>query len=160
MPDDGQIIHAGGNFGKDKLFSGMLKDGYDLRLQVTGSSMSPFIKTGSYVTLSRDPVSKLKIGDVVFCGCDDGSFKLHRLIQIKNKRLITKGDALSSNDAPFKKTDYQGRVIRVEYQCSQTVRSRNLELRSARMTNYLIAVYYRLKLFLICKYISLKSETA
>ena len=145
---------------KITFFLSMLEDGYDLRLRVTGTSMSPFLETGSYVTLSRIPISELKIGDIIFCRSDDGSFILHRLIAIKNEMLITKGDALGSPDKPFEKKDYQGKVIRIEQHRSHTIISRNMELRSIQTANYLIAVYFRFKLHLIRKYIRFKSKPA
>ena len=138
----------------------MLADGYHLRLRVTGNSMSPFLKTGSYVTLSRVPLSELQVGDIIFCRCDDGSFKLHRLIMIQNKILITKGDALDFPDKPFEKKDYQGKVIRIERRRPHAVISRNMELRSIRTANYLIATCSRLKLHLIRKFFALKSKLA
>ncbi|MDO9263997.1 MAG: hypothetical protein Q7U02_08515 [Desulfosalsimonadaceae bacterium] len=122
--------------------------------------MSPFLKTGSYVTLSRIPLSELKIGDIIFCRCDDGSFKLHRLIVIQDKMLITKGDALGFPDKPFEKKDYQGKVIRIERHRPHAVISRNMELRSIQTANYLIAIYSRLKLHLIRKYFGFKSKLA
>ena len=138
----------------------MLEDGYDLRLRVTGTSMSPFLETGSYVTLSRLPLSELKIGDIILCRCDDGSFKLHRLIVIKNEMLITKGDALGSPDKPFEKTDYQAKVIRIEQHRSHAIISHNMALRAFQTANYLIAVCFRLKLNLICRHIRFKSKPA
>jgi signal peptidase I len=141
-------------------FSRMLADGFNLRLRVTGTSMSPFLETGSYVTLSKVPVSELKIGDILFCRCDDGSFKLHRLIVIKNEMLITKGDALGLPDKPFKKDDYQGKAIRIEYRRSHTIISRNMELRSVQTVNYLIAIFFRLKLHMIRQYFGFMSKIA
>lgn len=138
----------------------MLDDGYDLRLRVTGTSMFPFLKTGSYVTISRVPLSELKIGDIIFCRCDDGSFKLHRLIVIQNKMLITKGDALGFPDKPFEKKDYQGKVIRIERHRPHAVINRDMELRSIQTANYLFATYSRLKLHLIRKYFGFKSKLA
>jgi hypothetical protein len=80
-PDQDLVIHTEWLAWKGKLFANMLEAGYDLRLQVTGRSMTPFLETGSFVTLSKIPLSKLRIGDILFCRCDDGSCKLHRLIQ-------------------------------------------------------------------------------
>mgnify|MGYP000518894905 CR=1 FL=1 len=141
-------------------FSELLEDGYDIRLKVTGRSMSPFLKTGSFVTLSKIPLSELRIGDIVFCRCNDGSFKLHRLIQRDGDMLITKGDALVSSDVPFKKTDYKGKVVRIEHQRSNGVIYRNMNNQSARVVNYIIARYSQLKLCFICIYVRLKSKPA
>ena len=72
---------------KLNFFPSLLEDGYHVRVQVTGKSMMPFIKSGSFVTLYRTPVSKLCIGDIILCQCDDGSLKLHRLIRKKGDML-------------------------------------------------------------------------
>ena len=141
-------------------FSELVEDGYDLRFKITGTSMSPCLGIGSFVTLSRVPVSKLRIGDIVFCQCNDGSFKLHRLIQIDNDSLITKGDALGTFDAPFKKTDYKAKVVRIEHHCAHGVMHRNLENQSARIVNYLIARYHHLKIYFFRMYIRLKPKPA
>jgi hypothetical protein len=135
------------------LFSSMLQDGYKLRLQVTGTSMLPFLKTGSYVTLFRAPLPELKIGDIIYCCGDDEECKLHRLISTKNDRLITKGDALGFPDQPFQKKHYLGKVILIEQEHANATVSRNMELRSAQRANYLIAVFHRVKLHLIFSFI-------
>ncbi|MCX5899679.1 MAG: hypothetical protein NTX06_02895 [Proteobacteria bacterium] len=145
---------------KMAFFSTMLDDGYHIRLRVTGASMSPFLETGSYVTLSRIPLSELKIGDIIFCSCDDGSFKLHRLISIKKEMLITKGDALWLPDKPVKKKEYHAKVVSIEQNRPHATISRNMELRSIQTANYLIAVCFRFKLHLIRKYIRFKSKPA
>ncbi|MDA3894653.1 MAG: S24/S26 family peptidase [Desulfobacteraceae bacterium] len=141
-------------------FSELLEEGYELRLKVTGRSMSPFLKTGSVVTLSQVPVSTLRIGDIIFCRCEDGSYKLHRLIQIDKDMLITKGDALRAFDPPFDKSDYQGKVICIEQNHPDGAYQRNMESQPVRVVNYLIARYSQLKLCFICIYVRLKSKPA
>jgi signal peptidase I len=140
-------------------FSGLLEDGYDLRLKVTGRSMTPFLETGSYVTIARVPVAALKIGDIVFCRCEDESFKLHRLIQMTGKMLVTKGDALRACDPPFDKSDYKGKVIHIEEQRSDGILYRNMESPAARVLNYLIAQYYQLRKYFIGMCIRIKSKS-
>lgn len=139
---------------KMTLFAAMLKDGYQIRLQVTGSSMSPFLNEGSYVTLTRTPLPGLKIGDIIFCNTDDGEFKLHRLLAHKRDRLIIKGDSLICPDAPIKETAYHGKVIRIEQRRAKAVHVRNMELRSARVINFLIAIAHRMNLHLLGKLFS------
>ena len=140
-----------------KFFSEFLEDGYDLRLRVTGTSMSPFLETGSYVILSKVPASELRIGDIIFCRCKDGSFKLHRLIRVTGKKLLTKGDALRAFDPPFDKSDYQGKVICIEQNQPDGTYHRNMESQSVRMLNYLTARYHQLKIYFIRMSIRLKS---
>ena len=120
--------------------------------------MSPFIKTGDIVTLSKIPSDKIKIGDIIFCRSDEGRFKLHRLIAIEKSRLITKGDALDAPDKPVHKTDCLGRVIRIERHRPQTVRTCNMETPLSQVINYILAVYYRYKSLLICTFINVKSH--
>jgi len=141
------------------LFSELLEDGYDLRLKVTGRSMSSFLETGSFVTLSKVPVSTLRIGDIVFCQCDDGSFKLHRLIQMTDKKLVTKGDALRACDPPFDKSDYKGKVIHIEQYGADVTLQRNMESQPARTVNYLIARYYLLRKYFIGMCIRIKPKS-
>lgn len=148
------------NIEKMAFFSDMLEDGYDLRLRVTGTSMAPFLETGSYVTISKSPICDLKIGDIIFCRCGDGSYKLHRLIAMENEMLITQGDALYLPDQPFEKKDYQGKVIRIEYYRPHAIKSRNMESPYVQATNYLVAVFFRLKFHRVCKYIGLKFKFA
>jgi len=142
---------------KMTLFSSMLKEGYHLRMRVTGTSMSPFLKTGAIVTLSKIPVDQLKIGDIIFCQRDERTLKLHRLIAIKKNMLITKGDALDSSDHPVDETGYLGKVTCIEDHCSYTVWPRNMETPLSHVINYSLAIYFRYRSFLICTAINLKS---
>ena len=141
-----------------KLFSELLEDGYDLRLQVTGASMSPFLETGSYVTIAPVPVTKLRAGDIIFYCCDDESFKLHRLIQVSGKKLLTKGDALCSFDPLVDKSGYKGKVVRIEHFQSGGVTFQNMDICSARLINFLIAKYQLVRSYLII-YIRLRSKS-
>jgi signal peptidase I len=142
---------------KMDFFSSLLRDGYDLRLRVTGKSMNPFLKTGSYVTLSKVPVEKLRLGDIIFFRCADDTFKLHRLIGIGEKHLVAKGDALNLPDSEIDRNHYLGKVIRVEPSGSQGPGSLDMDLPGVRIFNYLIAGYFWLKLCLVRIYIGFKT---
>jgi signal peptidase I len=142
---------------KMNFFSGLLRDGYALRLRVTGNSMKPFLKTGSYVTLSRIPADELRPGDIIFFRSVDKTFKLHRLIGIGKKHLIAKGDALKSPDSQVDRNHYLGKVIRIETSGTEGTGSLDMDLPGARISNCLIAVYFRLKLCLIRIYTGFKT---
>lgn len=65
--------------------------------KVTGSSMTPFFiheKTSVTVRKADLPFKKY---DVILFKYKD-SFKLHRIIEIKDKRLVARGDALFSKE--------------------------------------------------------------
>ena len=142
------ILHNQSPF-KSNFFANLLRDGYHLRVQVTGKSMMPFIKSGSFVTLSRTPVANLCIGDIVLCQCNDGSLMLHRLIRKKGDMLLTKGDALFALDAPFHLSAYKGRAIRVELTDPHVICSQDMDKLFMRFHNFLIAKYFYFKLALI-----------
>ena len=135
----------------------MLDQGYNLRLRVTGTSMSPFINTGAIVTLFKIPFDKLKIGDIIFCRHNEGTQKLHRLVAVKKNTLITKGDALDSLDHPVDEAQYMGKVIRIEHRESHTGKTCNMETVLSQIINFTIAVYYRYKSLMICIFTNLKS---
>lgn len=141
------------------LITGMLNEGYEVRLSVTGASMAPYLESGDCVALSKKiHVDELKIGDIILCSSQDNTFKLHRLIAIKNNMLITKGDALDAPDHPFHRKDYCGKVIRIEQNRSHHIKHLNMESRSVQIFNFLFAMYNRMKSFLLCKYIGSKSK--
>lgn len=142
------------------LFTDMLRDGYEVRLRVTGTSMSPFLESGDCVTLIGRHADDLKIGDIILCRSQDGEFRLHRLIAMKKSMLITKGDAVDAPDYPFHRTDYYGKVIRIEQNRSHHIKHLNMESRSVQIFNFLFAMYNRMKSYLICKYIGSKSKRA
>jgi hypothetical protein len=133
-------------------FSSLLHDGYDLRLRVTGNSMKPFLKTGSYVTLSKIPADKLRPGDIIFFRSADQTFKLHRLIGIGKKYLVAKGDALNLPDSEIDRNHYLGKVIRIETSGNQGTGSLDMDLPGVRIFNFLVAGYFRIKLYLIRVY--------
>jgi hypothetical protein len=142
---------------KMDFFSSLLRDGYALRLRVTGNSMKPFLKTGSYVTLSRIPADELRPGDIIFFRSVDETFKLHRLIGIGKKYLIAKGDALNTPDAQVDRNQYLGKVVRIEPSGTEGAGNQDMDLPGARIFNCLIAVYFRFKLYLIRVYTGFKT---
>ena len=69
----------------DALFSDILAQGLDLRLQVTGRSMKPFINNGETVILRRVPPGSLHCGDIIYFVDATGFTVLHRIIDKKIK---------------------------------------------------------------------------
>jgi len=138
-------------------FADMLRDGFDVRLRVTGQSMSPFLKSGSYVTLTPVRADALRPGDIVFFRSMDGTFMLHRLIAIRKGRFITKGDALNAPDAPVDGKDCLGKVVRAENPGTGSAAGFDMERPGMRIRSYLIAMYFRLKVALIRRYAGFKA---
>ena len=63
-------------------------------------------------SLSDEQKTELKVGDVVTFH-QDNRYKVHRIIEIDGEKIITKGDANSSPDAPIKMGDIDGKVAGV-----------------------------------------------
>lgn len=63
------------------LIEEMLADGLKLRIQVTGKSMSPFLRGEDVVTLKKIQVGDCDVGDLVLCKNDRGLLMLHRVIK-------------------------------------------------------------------------------
>lgn len=69
----------------EELIDPLLGRGLSLRIRATGSSMSPFIRSGEFVILRRVPPTRLFIGDVILFTNHAGSLVLHRIIHIFRK---------------------------------------------------------------------------
>jgi signal peptidase I len=87
-----------------------------LRLRVTGASMLPTIRPGSYVLIRRAP-AELSAGDVILARTEDG-VRLHRLVEIRgcggDARWITRGDNHSHCDPPLTSGQIVGVLNEVE----------------------------------------------
>ena len=75
-----------------------------LRLRVTGASMLPTIRPGSYVLIRRASSAALSPGDVILARTEDG-IRLHRLFEIRGTGAdavwITRGDNHTHCDPPL-----------------------------------------------------------
>lgn len=101
------------------LYADILKSGSSLRVRVTGSSMTPFIRGGDIVIIRRTPAARLRVGDLVFYMVDRGSAILHRIVGIKSdsagsRVFMTRGDAKKSGDGPVHQDRILGKVIRID----------------------------------------------
>ncbi len=119
----------------------LLKGGSDLRVRVTGRSMTPFLRGGEVLTLRRVESSSLKRGDLIFFRGRDGYPILHRLIQTIRRKsgaidFQTKGDALIAFDEPVQQHDVLAKVCIIE----KGTKSIDLETGIWNRLNGLIAV--------------------
>lgn len=97
------------------LSTSLLREGWRIRLRVSGWSMKPSIPTGSLVRI--EPIAPKEIppiGTVVLLELTDGRLLAHRLIAIRDTKLITKGDACATEDAPHPMSALRGLVVAVE----------------------------------------------
>lgn len=144
--DQKTVFPAAQDPDKIKLFEEILNSGTDLRVKVTGKSMSPFLRGGEILTIRKTSSSSLKTGDLVFFRDIEGNPILHRLIRKKQNKdatytLQTKGDALISPDHPFREDVLIGKACKIE-KISPGTGSKEINLESSawRKINYLVAV--------------------
>ena len=87
-----------------------------LRVMARGSSMIPTIFPGDILFVERDPLARLRPGDVVLAS-RGGRFFAHRVARLtalgKAPRVITRGDALREDDPAFLHSEILGRVMAV-----------------------------------------------
>ena len=90
-----------------------LPEGAQARLRVVSSSMAPWLLPGDEVTLLRQPLSRLRCGDLVVVQ-RSADFVTHRLILVKSGKVYTKGDRLPYLDAPVPAEQVLGRVVAIQ----------------------------------------------
>jgi signal peptidase I len=100
------------------LFEDILNSGLGLRTQVTGVSMTPFLRGGEILTIKKVGSSSLRIGDLIFFKDRRGCLILHRIIKKScldgRFTFHTKGDAVSAFDEPVHENDVLGKVFGIE----------------------------------------------
>ena len=78
-------------------------------LIVGTGSMEPEIKTGELIIIKEE--SNYKKGDVITFVDKDGFLTTHRIIEMKNKNLITKGDSNDLEDEEIIIENVKGKVV-------------------------------------------------
>lgn len=79
-----------------------------------GTSMLPTIANNSLVILQQYNNQTLYVGDVIVY-IKDGKYITHRIIEINNTSITTKGDTNGLIDKPINYTDVYGIVVGVLY---------------------------------------------
>ncbi|MDQ7786108.1 MAG: signal peptidase I [Thermodesulfovibrionales bacterium] len=104
---------------KIALLEDILAKGLSIRIQVTGNSMTPFLRSGEILTIRKVLPGSLRIGDLIFFKTPEELPVLHRIIEKKRGRdnvclFRTKGDAVSTMDELVTEHNILGKVCRVE----------------------------------------------
>jgi signal peptidase I len=102
-----------------RLFEDILNSGASLRVQVTGRSMTPYLRGGEVLTIRKWPCRSLGRGDLVLCRNRYDRPVLHRIIRTKIASdgtigVVTKGDALRSFDEEIDGDKVLGKVCLIE----------------------------------------------
>jgi len=94
-----------------ELIVDLLAHGHAVRFRAGGDSMHPIIRAEDY--LHVQPTSEIRRGDVVLTLAHRG-LTAHRVIDIANETLVTRGDNTRENDAPVDRTRILGIVTHAE----------------------------------------------
>jgi signal peptidase I len=129
-----------------RLFEDILRNGTDLRVRVTGRSMTPFLKGGEVLTIRQMPCVSLKKGDLILYRDKNDLPVLHRIIQKRKGDdgtfcFLTKGDALIAFDGEIREDNVLGKVLRIE-RPAQSGKTTHIDMNSLfyRCMNFSIAV--------------------
>ena len=83
---------------------------FGYRLYRVGSgSMDPYLKVNDVILIKSQ--NSYKVNDVVTYKSDDNEYITHRIIEIDNDKIITKGDANNTKDKPIKKNNIIGKLV-------------------------------------------------
>jgi signal peptidase I len=100
-------------WGLPRLLSRVLDTPYPMAA-ITSGSMWPALKEGDLVFIEGVQKDELMIGDViVFRNPENDTFTIHRIKELREDDLITKGDANFDPDTPISYDDVIGRNVKV-----------------------------------------------
>lgn len=78
--------------------------------EVATGSMEPTIHVGDVIIVKI--TNDVEENDIIVCKADN-AFITHRLLEIQNNKLITKGDANNTNDEPMDRANLIGEVVNI-----------------------------------------------
>ena len=105
------VIVGGIIYGLPKFLSWWLQTPYPLAA-VTSNSMWPVFSRGDLVLIEGVSKSELKVGDIiVYRQINSPGFTIHRVTQLAENLLTTKGDANFESDEPVKYEQVVGRNL-------------------------------------------------
>jgi hypothetical protein len=102
---------------KHNLAAEILRNTGVLRLSAFGSSMLPTLWPGDLLTIQACSIQQMQVGDVVLFAREDRFF-IHRITtkfeQASAWRVVTRGDAMPTPDAPVSHAELLGKVVTVQ----------------------------------------------
>ena len=106
-------IVVGTIYGLPKFLSWYLNTTYPMAA-ITSGSMWPVLKEGDLIFIEGIAKEELAVGDVVvYRNHDGGTFTIHRIVDLREDELVTKGDANFNKDDPIAYEDVVGRTVTV-----------------------------------------------
>lgn len=91
----------------------LVNQGKEVRLIISGSSMTPFLVHERDSILFSKPDSPLKRGDMVFYQRENGQFVMHRILHVKPEGLYIIGDAQVEIEGPVDPSCVFARITKI-----------------------------------------------
>lgn len=92
----------------------LVKEGNEVSLLITGSSMTPFLFHEKDTVCFKTPDRPLKRGDMVFFQRDDGRFVMHRICRVRPEGYYIVGDAQTEIEGPVREDQIFGLITKVQ----------------------------------------------
>lgn len=96
------------------MLRGMVEDGHQVSLLISGSSMAPFLIHQRDTIYFKKPDRELKAGDMVFYQRRDGRFVMHRIKRIRPEGFYMIGDGQTEIEGPLQREQIFGLVTAVQ----------------------------------------------
>ncbi len=80
---------------------------------ITSGSMWPELKKGDLVFIEGVDPKTIKVDDIIVYANEKNAFTIHRVVELKEDSLITKGDANNIADKPIVYEDIIGRLYKI-----------------------------------------------
>jgi hypothetical protein len=98
---------------KCELVAEVARDFGEVRMRVMGLSMFPCLLPGDIVTVERRAIEEFRPGEIAKY-LRDGRLMVHRVIEMRDGKLITRGDVAMENDPPVGAEEVVGKVVSVD----------------------------------------------
>jgi signal peptidase len=97
----------------DSLVMEVLERFGEVRVRVAGTSMVPTVWPGDMVTIRRCAMTDIDVGDIVAV-TRRGRLFVHRAVTRHGHHLLTRGDALGTDDPPVSPDQFLGRLESID----------------------------------------------
>jgi len=93
---------------------GLVEEGHEASMLVSGSSMSPFLCHQRDTMYFKKPDAPLKAGDMVFYQRENGQYVMHRILRVRGEGYDLIGDAQTQLERGIKREQIFAVVTRVK----------------------------------------------
>ncbi|MCD7807954.1 MAG: S24/S26 family peptidase [Erysipelotrichaceae bacterium] len=91
----------------------LTEDGHEVRMVISGNSMSPFIIHHRDSICFKKPDQDLKKGDIVFYQRDNGQYVCHRIYKVKKDGYYITGDNQNIIEGPIRRNQIFAIITKV-----------------------------------------------